>query len=199
MLLNYHKHRFTFEFATRKMCIHYVLLELLLLILLQQLADEFLGQLTGVTEELLIKLVIYGWNVPQRVLFGFPQERRSPTQPAAKHKKKSGSWSRLREAAVWCKVYDKWQSVHWASLAGCRWWPQCSTCLLLIPAAHSWRSPVLKRQTDKRQIFVKVAETSPVQFAPVTSGRPAVRTVVWRCMMSVGLRGWRGFQTVLFP
>lgn len=40
--------------------IFYVMLKLLLLILLQQLADEFLGQLTGVTEELLIKLIIYG-------------------------------------------------------------------------------------------------------------------------------------------
>lgn len=37
-----------------------VTLELLLLILLQQLADEFLGQLAGVAEELLIELIIYG-------------------------------------------------------------------------------------------------------------------------------------------
>ncbi len=63
-----------------------VLLRLLLLILLQQLADELLGQLTGVTEELLIKLIIYGWNVPQCVLFGLPQERWSTTQPGTKHK-----------------------------------------------------------------------------------------------------------------
>lgn len=40
--------------------IHCFLHELLLLILLQQLADEFLSQLTGVTEELLIELIIYG-------------------------------------------------------------------------------------------------------------------------------------------
>lgn len=37
-----------------------VTLEPLLLILLQQLADEFFGQFAGVTEELLIELIVYG-------------------------------------------------------------------------------------------------------------------------------------------
>lgn len=41
--------------------------------------------------------------------------------------------------------------VMWGSLAGCRWWPRCSTCLLPVPAARSWRSPELKRQTDDGQ------------------------------------------------
>lgn len=54
-LLNYEKqislrdsgnNRFTFT------------LELLLLVFLQQLADELLGQITGVTEELVIKLIV---------------------------------------------------------------------------------------------------------------------------------------------
>lgn len=80
------------------------MLELLLFVLLQQLADEVLGQLTGVTEELLIKLIIYGWNVPQGVLFGFPQERWSTTQPGTRHQRVR--WccsvcSTLPEVCIW--------------------------------------------------------------------------------------------------
>lgn len=55
------------------------------LVLLQQLADELLGELAGVTEELLIKLVVYGGNVLQGVVFGLPQEGRSSAQPGTKH------------------------------------------------------------------------------------------------------------------
>lgn len=54
------------------------------LVLLQQLADELLGQLAGVTEELLVKLVVYGGDVLQGVVFGLPQERRSPAQPGTR-------------------------------------------------------------------------------------------------------------------
>lgn len=55
------------------------------LVLLQQLADELLGELAGVTEELLIKLVVYGGNVLQGVVLGLPQEGRSPAQSGTKH------------------------------------------------------------------------------------------------------------------
>lgn len=55
--------------------------QLLLLVLLQQLADELLGELTGVTEELLVKVVADGLYVLQGVLLGLAQERRSTTEP----------------------------------------------------------------------------------------------------------------------
>lgn len=54
------------------------------LVLLQQLADEPLGQLAGVAEELLVKLVVYGGDVPQGVVFGLPQEGRGPAQPGSR-------------------------------------------------------------------------------------------------------------------
>lgn len=56
-----------------ELCLH--------LILLQQLADEFLGRLAGVAEELLVELIVYRQNVPQGVPLGLTQERRSSTQP----------------------------------------------------------------------------------------------------------------------
>ena len=55
-------------------------LELLPFISFQQLPDEFLGKLTGVAEELVIKLIIYGWNVSKCVLFGLSKEGWSTTQ-----------------------------------------------------------------------------------------------------------------------
>lgn len=57
---------------------------LLLFVLLQQLADELHGQLTGVAEELLVKVVADGLNVFQGVLLGLPQERRGTTEPVGK-------------------------------------------------------------------------------------------------------------------
>lgn len=56
-------------------------MKLLLLVLLQQLADELLGQLAGVAEELLVKLVADGLDVLQGVLLGLAQERRSTAEP----------------------------------------------------------------------------------------------------------------------
>lgn len=75
-------------------------LQLLLLVPLQQLADELLGQLAGVAEELLIELITYGGDVPQGVLLGLSQERRSTTQPGTRN---TEGWE-TDGAAVCCLV-----------------------------------------------------------------------------------------------
>lgn len=83
------------------------------LVLLQQLADELLGELAGVTEELLIKLVVYGGDVLQGVAFGLPQEGRSPAQPGTKHTCQHGRdmngcwyWKPFREtlSGIWVRL-----------------------------------------------------------------------------------------------
>lgn len=43
-------------------------------VLLQQLPDEALGQLARVAEELLVKVVVHGRDVSQRLLLGVAQE-----------------------------------------------------------------------------------------------------------------------------
>lgn len=44
-------------------------------VLLQELPDEALGQLAGVAEELLVKVVVHGGDVSQRLLLGVSEER----------------------------------------------------------------------------------------------------------------------------
>lgn len=44
-------------------------------VLLQELPDEALGQLAGVAEELLVKVVVHGRDVSQRLLLGVSEER----------------------------------------------------------------------------------------------------------------------------
>lgn len=53
----------------------------LLGILDQQASDEVLGQLTGVAEVLLVKVIVDSRDVGQSLLLGLPQERRGTTQP----------------------------------------------------------------------------------------------------------------------
>lgn len=55
--------------------------QLLLFVLLQQLANELFGQLAGVAEELVVKVVADGLDVFQGVLLGLAQKRRSTTEP----------------------------------------------------------------------------------------------------------------------
>lgn len=100
------------------------------LVLLQQLADELLGELAGVTEELLIKLVVYGGNVLQGVVFGLPQEGRSAAQPGTRQTGQHGGdtnvlkacryWKPLRENRICCVCIwipgecGKPSTVYWA-------------------------------------------------------------------------------------
>lgn len=49
-------------------------------VLLQELPDEALGQLARVAEELLVKLVVHGRDISQRLLLGVPEERRRSAQ-----------------------------------------------------------------------------------------------------------------------
>lgn len=49
-------------------------------VLLQELPDEALGQLAGVAEELLVKVVVHGRDVSQRLLLGVSEERRRAAQ-----------------------------------------------------------------------------------------------------------------------
>lgn len=49
-------------------------------VLLQQLPDEALGQLAGVAEELLVKVIVHGRDVSQRLLLGVAEERRRSAQ-----------------------------------------------------------------------------------------------------------------------
>lgn len=49
-------------------------------VLLQQLPDEALGQLAGVAEELLVKVIVHGRDVSQRLLLGIAEERRRSAQ-----------------------------------------------------------------------------------------------------------------------
>lgn len=44
-------------------------------VLLQELPDEALGQLARVAEELLVKVVVHGRDVSQRLLLGVAEER----------------------------------------------------------------------------------------------------------------------------
>lgn len=46
----------------------------------QELPDEALGQLAGVTEELVVKVVVHGRDVAQRLLLGVAEERRRAAQ-----------------------------------------------------------------------------------------------------------------------
>lgn len=55
----------------------------LLWILYQQAPYEVFGQLTGIAEILLIKVVVDSRDVSQGLLLGLAQKRRSTTQPNA--------------------------------------------------------------------------------------------------------------------
>lgn len=49
-------------------------------VLLQKLPDEALGHLAGVAEELLVKVVVHGRDVPQRLLLRVAKKRRRSAQ-----------------------------------------------------------------------------------------------------------------------
>lgn len=73
----------------------------LLWVLDQQTAYEVFGQLAGVAEILLIKVVVDGWDVSQRLLLGLAKKRRCTTQPDTERK-------RLRFR--WDTVWRRWWS-----------------------------------------------------------------------------------------
>lgn len=122
-------------------------LQLLLLVLLQQLADELLGQLAGVAEELLIELVIHAGDVPQGVLLGLSQERRRAAQPGAGNTEGgvmfTTAWSPLRDLALLLP-------------AGCPAGPgtSCHMTHILVPNIPQWI------QTDAHKTTFQAGEIS---------------------------------------
>lgn len=98
---------------------------LILGILDQQATYEVLGQLAGVAEILLIKVVVDSWDVCQGLLLGLAQKRRRAAQPTGSQRKGLiNTWLRSRWFTA-LQMSAASQDVKWL-LTKCTWWLRCS-------------------------------------------------------------------------